>query len=62
MTKLSRNQLEARIERIVELEYDQLNLRLTNQEIDLATYEEEAQLIEDWARATYEDLDMRDVR
>ena len=48
--------MEANIERIVYLEYDQLNLRLTNQEIDLATYEEEAQLIEDWARWMYDDL------
>jgi hypothetical protein len=55
LTKYQR--MEANIERIVYLEYDQLNLRLANQEIDLATYEEEAQLIEDWARDMYNDMD-----
>lgn len=54
LTKYQR--MEANIERIVYLEYDQLNLRLANQEIDLATYEEEAQSIEEWARWMYDDL------
>lgn len=53
----NRDRMLTKIERVIGLEYDQLNLRLTNQEIDLATYEEEAQLIEDWARDMYNDMD-----
>ena len=59
MTK--REQQEARIERIVELEYNQLDKLLTNGLIDQDKYDEEARAIDEWARATYEDLDMKDV-
>lgn len=55
LTKYQR--MELKIERVVGLEYDQLNLRLTNNEIDIYQYEEEAQQIEDWARKMYEDLE-----
>lgn len=53
--------LEARIERIVELEYNQLDKRLTNGLIDQDKYEEEARSIDEWARWMYDDLSMKDV-
>ena len=53
----NRDRMVTKIEHVIALEYDQLNFRLANQEIDLATYEEEAQLIEDWARDMYNDMD-----
>lgn len=59
LTKYQR--MEANIERIVELEYDQLDKRLTNNEIDQDTYNEEAKLIDEWARWMYDDLSMQDV-
>lgn len=62
MTKLSRNQLEDRIERIVELEYDQLDKRLMKGLIDQDQYDQEAREIDEHARWMYEDLSMRDVR
>ena len=55
MTKLSRKQLEDRIERIVELEFNQLDQRLTNNEIDQDQYEEEARAIHEWAREMYDE-------
>ena len=61
MTKLSRNQLEDRIERIVELEYNQLDKQLTNGLIDQDKYDEEARAIDEWARWMYDDLSMKDV-
>lgn len=64
MTNVStkRLRMEALIERIVDLEYDQLNHQLRSKQIDQDQYQEEARAIDQWARATYEDLDMRDVR
>lgn len=61
MTKLSRNQLEDRIERIIELEYDQLDKRLMNGLIDQDQYDHEAREIDEWARWMYDDLSMKDV-
>jgi hypothetical protein len=55
MTK--RTNMEEKIERIVELEYNQLDRRLTNHEIDQAQYEEEARLIDEWARDMYNDME-----
>lgn len=55
LTKYQR--MELKIERVVELEYDQLDRRLTNNEIDQDTYYEEARLIEEWAIQMYEDLE-----
>lgn len=59
LTKYQR--LEARIERIVELEYDQLDKRLTNQLIDQDTYNEEARAIDEWARWMYDDLYTKEI-
>lgn len=61
MAKLSRNQLEDRIERIVELEYNQLDKRLMNGLIDQDQYDHEAREIDEWARWMYDDLSMKDV-
>jgi len=56
MFKSYRDDPERRIERIVELEYDQLDRRLTNNEIDQATYNKEAKLIDEWAREMYDEM------
>ena len=50
-----RERIEAKIERIVELEYDQLDRLLTNHQITQEEYEEEARSIEDWAREMYDE-------
>lgn len=47
--------LEAKIERIVELEYDQLDRRLTNNEISQDEYDDEARAIDEWAREMYDE-------
>jgi len=60
MTKTYRD-LERRIERIVELEYDQLDKQLTNGLIDQDQYHEEAREIDAWAREMYYDLDTKGV-
>jgi hypothetical protein len=49
-----RQRMEIKIERVVELEYNQLDRRLTNNEIDQDTYNEEAKLIDEWAREMYD--------
>lgn len=56
MTK--RERMEAKIERVVELEYDQLDKRLIMGEITQYQYDEEAREIDTWAREMYNDLDM----
>jgi hypothetical protein len=53
----NRDRMLTKIERVVELEYDQLDRRLTNNEIDQATYDEEAKHIDEWARDMYNDMD-----
>jgi hypothetical protein len=53
----NRDRMLTKIERVVELEYDQLDRRLTNNEIDQATYNAEAKLIDEWARDMYNDMD-----
>ena len=53
----NRDRMLTKIERVVELEYDQLDRRLTNHEIDQDTYEKEAKLIDEWARDMYNDMD-----
>ena len=53
--------MEANIERIVHLEYLQLEKQLTNGLIDQDKYEEEARSIDEWARWMYDDLSMKDV-
>jgi hypothetical protein len=53
----SRDRMLTKIERVVELEYDQLDRRLTNHEIDQDTYDKEAKLIDEWARDMYNDMD-----
>lgn len=58
MTKTYRD-YERRIERIVELEYDQLDKKLTNGIIDQDAYNEEAREIDKWAREMYYDLEMK---
>jgi len=60
MTKTYRDQ-ERRIERIVELEYDQLDKQLTNGLIDQDQYHEEAKEIDAWAKQMYWDLETRGV-
>ncbi len=55
LTKYQR--MEIKIERIVELEYDLLDLRLINHQIDQDTYNEEARAIDEWAREMYADLE-----
>lgn len=59
MTKYQRMILQ--IERIVELEYNQLDRRLTNHEIDQDQYDEEARLIEEWACDMYDDIHLKEV-
>ena len=54
MTKYQR--MEANIERIVELEYNQLDRRLMKHEITQDQYDEEARAIDEWARWMYDDL------
>lgn len=51
LTKYQR--MEAKIERVVELEYKQL----TNEEIDQDTYNELARDIDKWAREMYNDME-----
>jgi len=53
--------LERRIERIVELEYDQLDKKLTKGIIDQDQYDEEAKEIDKWAREMYYDLETKGV-
>ena len=60
MTK--RERMEAKIERVVELEYDQLDKRLIMGEITQYQYDEEARAIDGWARDMYNDLDMEAFR
>ena len=52
----NRDRMLTKIERVVELEYDQLDRRLTNNEIDQATYDEEARLVDEWAREMYAEV------
>ena len=52
-----RARMEQKIERIVELEYDLLDMRLINHQIDQDTYNEEARAIDEWARESYADLE-----
>ena len=47
--------IEAKIEHIVYLEYNQLDRRLTNNEITQEEYEEEARSIDEWAREMYDE-------
>lgn len=47
--------IEAKIERIVELEYNQLDQRLTRNEITQEEYEDEARSIDEWAREMYDE-------
>lgn len=54
MTKYQR--MEANIERIVELEYNQLDKRLMRGEIDQDQYDQEARGIDEWAQWSYDDL------
>jgi hypothetical protein len=61
MTKLSYRDLERRIERIIELEYDQLDKQLMRGDIDQDQYHEEAREIDKWAREMYYDLEMKGV-
>lgn len=56
-----RARMEANIERIVELEYNQLDKRLMRNEITQDEYQEEARGIDEWARWMYDDLAMKDV-
>jgi hypothetical protein len=52
--------MEEKIERIFELEYNQLDLRLANNEIDQDTYNDEVRAIDEWAqwvRDMYNDMD-----
>lgn len=56
MTK--RERMEAKIERVVELEYNQLDKRLIMGEITQYQYDEEAREIDKWARDMYNDLGM----
>ena len=55
-----RDRMEEKIERIFELEYNQLDLRLANNEIDQDTYNDEVRAIDEWAqwvRDMYNDMD-----
>jgi len=52
----NRDRMLTKIERVVELEYDQLDRRLTNHEIDQAYYDEEARLVDEWAREMYAEV------
>ena len=49
--------MEQKIERFVELEYDKLDKLLMNDEITQDQYEEEARMIDEWARDMYNDLE-----
>lgn len=51
--------MEAKIERIVELEYDQLDKRLMRGEISQDEYDEEAKEINRWARDTYLEFELK---
>lgn len=55
MTMLTRNQVEDRIERIVELEYNKLDRSLMNGLISQDEYNVEARAIDDWAREMYDE-------
>ena len=57
MTKY--DQLEAKIERVVELEYNALDRRLMRNEITQDEYEEEARAIDEWAREMYLDFELK---
>jgi hypothetical protein len=52
-----RNRMLEKIERFIELEYNQLDLRLANNEIDHDLYTDEVRAIDDWARDMYNDMD-----
>lgn len=56
MTKRAR--MEEKIERVVELEYNQLDKRLIMGEITQYQYDEESRSIDAWAREMYEEMDM----
>lgn len=56
-----RANMEAKIERIVELEYNQLDRRLTNNEITQDQYDEEARELDAWARNMYDELDLKET-
>lgn len=51
--------MEANIERIIHLEYLQLEKQLRNGLIDHDKYDEEARAIDEWARWMYDDLAMQ---
>lgn len=51
--------MEANIERIIELEYNQLDKQLRNGLIDQDQYDEEARELDKWARWMYDDLSMK---
>ena len=52
-----RNRMEEKIERLVEIEYNQLDRRLANNEIDQDQYNDEVRAIDEWARDMYNDMD-----
>jgi len=52
-----RNRMEEKIERLVAIEYNQLDRRLANNEIDQDTYNDEVRAIDEWARDMYNDMD-----
>jgi hypothetical protein len=49
--------MEEKIERLVAIEYNQLDRRLANNEIDQDTYNDEVRAIDEWARDMYNDMD-----
>ena len=53
--------MEAKIERIVELEYNHLDRRLMNHEITQEQYNDEARAIDEWARDMYDDIHLKDL-
>jgi hypothetical protein len=54
---MTKTNYEAKIERIIELEYDRLDRRLMKHEISQEEYEEEARAIDEWARDMYNDME-----
>jgi hypothetical protein len=53
----NRDRMLTKIERVVELEYDQLDRRLMKHEITQDQYDDEARAIDEWARDMYNDMD-----
>lgn len=53
--------MEANIDRIICLEYEQLDKQLRNGLIDQDQYDEEARELDKWARWMYDDLSMKGV-